>query len=354
MIRLLLPFLIAALTPACLLAKASLPSTNFAALTREHTDGLCVLYDAAKSPPLSLVAWQRDAGLDLPTNQVIFVVKTEAKLTLPAGTPFGDTGQPFWILPQSQNPNLLYLGVNSERIPGGVFAAPLTIQLKRLDGPCYFMVWQAVGPGQYNIRINTRDGVGPTDNFMPLLGAHEHFNWGFSTTGDYCATFQVSGQRTGESTNIASRESAFVFHVQPLPPPTNFVTWQKSYWPPGFNQPTTLTNGNPDGDAFDNLREYAFALSATNANPLTAAPLFHFVTNNNQRYGALTFTRYLPALDLDYTPESTGQLPGGWQRLTNLVSAVPNTNGLTELLTLRDHQAATNAQRFLRLCLHTR
>ena len=177
MIRLLLPFLIAALTPACVLAQASLPSTNFAALTREHTDGLCVLYDSAKSPPLSLVAWQRDAGLDLPTNQVIFVVKTEAKLTLPAGTPFGDAGQPFWILPQSQNPNLLYLGVNSERIPGGVFAPPLTNQLKRLDGPGYFMVWQAVGPGQYNIRINTRDGVGPTDNFMPLLGAHEHFNW---------------------------------------------------------------------------------------------------------------------------------------------------------------------------------
>ena len=189
---------------------------------------------------------------------------------------------------------------------------------------------------------------------MPLLGAHEHFNWGFSTTGIYCAIFQVSGQRTGESTNIASRESTFVFHVQPLPAPTNFLTWQKSHWPPGFNPPTTLTSGNPDGDPFDNLREYAFALSPTNASQLTAAPLFHFVTNNSQRFGALTFTRYLSALDLEYTPESASDLPGDWQRLTNLVSAVPNTNGLTELLTLRDHQAATNTQRFLRLHLHTR
>ena len=99
--------LLTALTSPCGLAQTSLPSTNFAVLTREHTDGLCVLYNDESSPPLSLITWQRDAGLDLPTNQVIFVAKEQARLTLPAGTPFGDAGAPFWILPQSQNPNLL-------------------------------------------------------------------------------------------------------------------------------------------------------------------------------------------------------------------------------------------------------
>src|ERR1041384_6426565 len=103
------------------LAQNSLPATNFLALDHEHTDGLCLLYNPTGSTLLSLIAWQRDASLDLPTNQVIFVGKTQAMLTLPAGTPFGNAGQPFWILPQSQNPNLIYLGANAERIPSGVF-----------------------------------------------------------------------------------------------------------------------------------------------------------------------------------------------------------------------------------------
>jgi surface-anchored protein len=330
-------------------AQTSLPSTNFLALNHEHTDGLCILYNPSSSNPLSLIAWQRDAGLDLPTNQVIFVANTQAMLTLPAGTPFGDAGQPFWILPQTQNPNLLYLGVNSERVPSGVFTGSLTIQLKRFLGPGYFMVWQATGPGQYNIRINTRDGIGPNDNFMPLIGSHEHFNWGFSSTGIYCATFQVFGQRIGEGTNISSPESTYLFQILPLPPPTNYSTWAKGYWPPGFNPPTTLTNGNPDGDSFSNLLEYAFRLSPTNSNNLTNAPLFSFVTTNGQKYGALTFTRYKPALDLSYAAEATSTLPGGWTALTDVFALTPNTNGLTELVTLRDPLAATNRQRFFRL-----
>lgn len=337
------------LAAADLLAQGTLPADQFAVLTREHTDGLCVLYNAANTPPLALVAWQRDAGLDLPTNQVIFVVKEQARLTLPAGTPFGDAGAPFWILPQSQNPNLLYLGINVERVPSGIFSGPVSIQLKRLESPGYFMVWQATGPGQYNIRINTRDGISASDNFQPLIGAHEHLNWGFSSTGIYCATFQATGQRLGESMNITSPEGTFVFQVLPLPPAANFPTWQKHFWPPGFNPPTTLANGNPDADPFDNLREYAFGLSPTNADPLTAAPFFSFVTAIDQKYGALTFTRYLPALDLEYRVEATSTLPGGWAELTNVFGAVRGTNGLTELLTIRDALPATNAKRFLRL-----
>jgi surface-anchored protein len=331
------------------LAQTSLPPTNFVTLDHEHTDGLCLLYNPTGSNLLSLIAWQRDAGLDLPTNQVIFVAKTQAMLTLPAGTPFGSAGQPFWILPQSQNPNLLYLGVNSERIPSGVFTGPLTIQLKRMVGPGYFMVWQATGPGQYNIRVNTRDGISTNDNFMPLIGSHEHFNWGFSTTGVYCATFQAFGQRIGETTNIFSPESTFLFQILPLPPPTNYSTWAKGYWPPAFNPPTTQTNGNPDGDLFNNLTEYAFNLSPTNANAISNAPLFSFVAVNSQKHGALTFTRFKPALDLNYTVEATSTLPDGWSPLMNIFSVLPNTNGLTELVTMNDSLATTNRQRFFRL-----
>jgi surface-anchored protein len=211
------------------------------------------------------------------------------------------------------------------------------------------MVWQATGPGHYNIRINTRDGIGASDFFSPLIGAHEHFNWGFSTTGIYCATFQIIGQRIGELTNISSMESTFVFHVQPLPPPTNYATWAKGHWPPGFNPPTALTNGNPDGDLLNNLLEYAFAANPTNPAPATALPCFSFVTTNGDKYGALSFTRYMVALDLEYCVEATSILSNDWLPLTNVFSAVPDITGLTEFLTIRDALPATNVQRFHRL-----
>jgi surface-anchored protein len=328
------------------LAKAQ---TNFALLTREHTDGLCILFRAGAVPPLELIAWQRDLNADYRSNEVIFAVKEQGRLTLPAGTPFGDAGQPMWILPQTQDPNLLFLGVNSERVPLDTFNGPLSIRLVRFSGPGYFMMWQATGPGQFTVRVDSRDGLDASDALMPLIGSHEHFNWGFSATGVYCTTWQVSGQRAGETTNIASAETTFVFHVQPLPPATNFLTWQKSFWPPGFNPPTTLRDGNPDGDQCDNLLEYALAANPTNPTPATALPCLSFVTLDGLQYGALAFTHYLPALDLDYRVEATSGLPGGWAALTNVFSTVPGTNGLTELLTIRDTLPTTHAQRFYRL-----
>jgi surface-anchored protein len=331
-------------------AQSALPVDRFALLTHEHTDGLTVLYNAASDPPLSLVAWQRDAALDLPTNQVIFSVAELAKLTLPAGTPFGDEGQPMWILPQAQNPSLLYLGINTGRVPIDQFSGRFKIQLTKFEGPGYFIAWQATGPGQYNIRIDTRDGIGPTDNFSPLLGAHEHFNWGFSAPGIYLTTFKASGRRIGDNADIVSAESSFLFQVLPLPPATNYYIWQKHFWPPGFNPPTTLTFGNSDADSFSNLFEYAFNLSPTNITAITNAPLFSFVEADGKSYGALTFTRYLPGADLVYEPEVTASLTEPWSPLTNLQSIMPAPDGLTERVTFRDTApTATQSYRFYRV-----
>lgn len=323
--------------------------SNVTFLTREHTD-FKILYAPGTTNVLSLMAHNADNNFNLASNEVILVCKSNAQLALPPGTPFGDGGQPFWILPQSQNVNLLYLGVSAEGIPAGVFNGPLSVQLKSLEGPGYFMVWQATGPGQFNIRVNTRDGISASDAFTPLTGSHEHFNWGFSSTGIYCATFQVVGQRVGEATNLTSPWTTFVFHVLPLPLATNFPIWQKQFWPPGFNPAISGSNASPDGDVFNNFLEYAFNLSPTNANALTNAPQFSFVTTNGQTFGALGFTRYLPARDLLFEPEVSGALPGNWLSLTNTFSVTPISNGVTERVTMRDFLPATNGvQRFFRL-----
>lgn len=204
---------------------------------------------------------------------------------------------------------------------------------------------------QFNI---PRQICNTNDFFQPLIGSHEHFNWVFSSTGIYSATFQVTGKRFGETTNISSVENTFVFQVQPLPSPTHFLTWARGYWPPGFNPPTTLTNGNPDDDAFDNLHEYAFGLSPTNTDEITNSPMFSLVKANSETYGALAFTRYKPAADLICEPIVTDSLAGGvWQGLTDILSV--RDNGNTETMVVRDFipvSTATNRFFYLRLKLN--
>jgi hypothetical protein len=78
--------------------------------------------------------------------------------------------------------------------------------------------------------------------------------------------------------------------------------------------------------------------------------LFHFVETNSQRFGALTSSRYLPALDLLYEPQVSGALPGGWLALTNMHASEAGATNTVERVTLRDFLPTPDtAQRFYRL-----
>ncbi len=198
------------------LSTAFAQSTNVVEVVSEHCDFL-ILYQPEATNQLSIVLRNEDHGINLRTNEVILVAAESSHIRLPAGTPFGSEGEAIWILPQSQDPNLLYLGFSAERIPFGVFARPFNFRLKSVEGPGQFFTWQAAEFGELNVKMNTRDGVNDADKTTPIIGSHEHFNWGFTASGVYRVTFQVDGQRVGESTNLVSEPSTFIFHVLPLP-----------------------------------------------------------------------------------------------------------------------------------------
>ncbi|MEO8426588.1 MAG: TIGR03769 domain-containing protein [Verrucomicrobiota bacterium] len=102
--------------------------------------------------------------------------------------------------------------------------------MKAVDGPRQFGLWQNPSPGGYDIQMDSADGIDATDVHTQIIGSHEHFNWGFTTNGVYNVTFQLSGQRAGETTNIISLDTTFTFNVLPLP--TNAL-------------PTTIQLGSP-------------------------------------------------------------------------------------------------------------
>lgn len=191
-------------------------------LTNEHVD-LRALYDPTATNQLSIVAVDEDHRSNYQSNEVHLVVEEAAKFSLPAGTPFGNAGDPFWIIPQSQDPNLLYLGLSTETIPAGVFSGNLNFQLKSLDGPGNMYVWQSDSTGNLHIYYNTADGISEADSHSSIIGSHAHFNWGFTANGTYQVSLQVSGQLAGGGT-ISSLPTKFTFQVLPLPtnaPPTN-------------------------------------------------------------------------------------------------------------------------------------
>jgi surface-anchored protein len=323
-------------------------------LDHQHMDFRLQYHPEATGSNQLDLALGYDAGINHFTasnTQVYIVGTTNAKLTIPSNPNFaflGAAGSPIWILPQSQNTSLPYLGTSAEDLPFGVFDGPVTLELRAVEGPGDFFVWQNVGAGQPPIvKMICTNGVVNSNynNTMPFIGSHEHFNWGFSTSGLYRLTFRCTGQRLGENTNIVGREIAWSFQLLPLRP---WEEWQSTNWLPATASSTNSPAADPDGDSIVNAMEYALGLDP-NSVSTNGLPTVSLVAEGPDTYGALTFTRVKAATDLAYAPSARGALNAGdWETLTNVVSVVDN--GETETVTVRDFvPAAGAAKRFYQL-----
>jgi surface-anchored protein len=317
--------------------------------TQEHVDLLSFQWNSSRNQ-LSLMASDDTHGLLYASNECTVLCPESMKFTLPAGTPLGSEGDPLWILPQNPYPGVPYVGMSAEAIGAGIFNDPLTIQLKRVEGPGHLIVWQSTTLGEFDIKMDTRDGIGPNDKLTPFIGGHEHHNWGFTTSGIYRVYFQASGVRVGQTTNTYSAETPFTLYVLPLKP---FETWQATNWPCECRSNIIAASANPDFDAAVSAMEYALG---TNPKFITSEgwPTGSIVTTNAQQYGALTFTSVKAATDCLYEVVAASSLTAtNWQVLTDVFSV--EDHGTTEQVTMRDSQPSNaSAQRFYRLRVRLR
>jgi hypothetical protein len=246
---------------AAILLWTAIPQAHAAdervSLTTGHVD-LRIDYDAGRSNLLEIVVSDDDHGVELPATSAIIVVSESARLQLPGDLlPLGQSGDSLWIIPQSQDPGIVFLGLSAEHNPGGVFAGAIDLRLVDIRGPGSFFFWQS-DLGSLNFFYDSSDGMGLEDSFPQLVGGHSHGNWGFTTNGVYWVTLQAFGQRVGESTNIFSPPTVFEFHVEPVPPATSpFQLWQAEQWPGSSDPSQTAPDADPDHDGRRNLEEYA-------------------------------------------------------------------------------------------------
>jgi surface-anchored protein len=306
-------------------------------LTNQHMD-FRLEYDASATGSNRLnVILGYDPGQRATNDQVYIVGHTNAKTAVSSNPNFaflGAAGTPVWILPQSQDTALPYLGISAEDIPSGVFADPMELELISVEGPGNFFAWAVSGAGQPpNIKFIATNGV-VSPQFRtadPFINNHEHNNWAFSTNGLYRVTFRVNGQFLSDTTNTLGRDVAWAFQILPLRPWEN---WVSTNWLPAT---AAITNGpaaDPDGDGIPNALEYALDLNPNMAST-TGLPQFTLVTEAGETYGALTFTRVKAATDIDYLPSVRSDLSSGaWTTLTEVVSVLDH--GETEVVTMRD------------------
>ncbi len=186
-------------------------------LTNEHVD-LRIIYAPGTTNELYLVARDGDAGTNYSSTNVVLVVREPAETTIPPGfEQFGEPGSPFWILPSSQDPELLYLGMSAEGLPAGTFAEAPVVRLRQVQAPGWFFLWQFDPSGTLLMRMDSRNGLGPDDAATIPVGSHAHYNWGFSSNGVYEVTFQVEARLAGATTNLTAQPTTFRFAVEPVP-----------------------------------------------------------------------------------------------------------------------------------------
>ena len=235
------------------LLSATLP--NF--LTAEHVD-LNTSYNSGTG------AWSiqprnsdESPAVSYNPDDVVLYVGSRAQTVRPASGDFAfvgvNGGETFYRLPQSQDPNLLYMGVSSYGVTSSFVDRynPLTESKGRISGSGRwvknslvnvqhfnpdgtvgtgtFSIWQNgdTGPivmmSSYNDGVtnpnasglDTTDGISSNDALWIVAGGHIHYEFGFSQPGRYEITLKASGY-FGDNGNSSTPNLAGYSESQPI------------------------------------------------------------------------------------------------------------------------------------------
>ncbi|MFI6349136.1 choice-of-anchor M domain-containing protein [Streptomyces sp. NPDC050560] len=99
----------------------------------------------------------------------------------------GEPGDTYYSVPQTQDPEVLWAGWNTEEFGAADVRDGLRLSLDAVDGPGSLLVFGWSPFGEPLMRFDTRDGL--PDTYAVPAGTHEHANWVFTEPGVYRMTF---------------------------------------------------------------------------------------------------------------------------------------------------------------------
>ncbi len=115
----------------------------------------------------------------------------------------GEPGAPVWIIPQSAQAGVPFMGIASETASGTFVDNMIQLELTQLDGPGEVFAW-SVGGAQVELDISTSDGLDTSDQIMVPAPGHIHRNIGFTAPGTYHLSFVAHGVRAENGQSVYS------------------------------------------------------------------------------------------------------------------------------------------------------
>lgn len=155
-------------------------------------------------------------------GQVVFHLKAAAATTVPsdAFAFLGPVSAKIWQIPQTQKPDVVWLGWNTEEITSAQATGDVKWQLTEVSGPGSMAVYELDPFGKPVVIFNSKDGL--PDTYGIRLGTHAHGNWAFTASGAYRLTFTQSVTLTSGAT--VSDKQVVTFAVGDVDPKTLLPT----------------------------------------------------------------------------------------------------------------------------------
>lgn len=149
-------------------------------------------------------------------SEVQLVAKPAARTTVPEDPAYkflGTPGSPVWVLPQVQDPNLLFAGIAAEEVEPGVFKEDtLKVDVVGVSGPADFSIFTTDAVGKPTILVDSGDGL--PDRTTATAGGHRHVNWAFEAAGTYKVWVRVRGTLASTGKTVYSPLETYTFKVQ--------------------------------------------------------------------------------------------------------------------------------------------
>ncbi len=156
------------------------------ALSRGHAD-IGIVVDG-RSLKIAVKDGRTQPAVWRPTDRVTFGVGPAARLNVPSNPEYaflGQAGATVYVLPQTENATLPWLGWSTETIgPGVVSGNAVQMRLEGVDGPGSLALFFNDQFGGADVIFDSDDSSAPRVHTIAAL-THGHANWAFSKAGTY-------------------------------------------------------------------------------------------------------------------------------------------------------------------------
>lgn len=198
-------------------AATAIPSAAVAGqavvLSQGHTDAVDVRYEDG-ALKLRVKDDTVSPSVVRDPADVTFRVLPAARTTvpdLPAFAFLGAPGSTLWMLPQVQDPALLWPGWNTTELSSGALTGDkVAISLVGVDGPGDVTLFDTNSLGVPGIRFRSGDGM--PDRLDVPVHTHAHASWAFTAEGTYTLRFQADATRV-DGTAVSTGPVAYRFVV---------------------------------------------------------------------------------------------------------------------------------------------